>query len=101
MSVRWRLSRSTLVLVTAVGTSVWWLGGTALGLHPDGAILGFAGTMWMIWATSEQEERKRWERRHRDEPGNWFDEAEQRRHQRQLRRRGQSEKDDNDGREEG
>lgn len=35
------------------------------GDHPDGAILGFSGTMWMIWATTEQEHRRRSSRRWR------------------------------------
>jgi hypothetical protein len=56
-----------ILFVIALVTMLIWGIETLLGDHPDGAILGFSGTMWAIWATTqkqlEYEEDRRQEKR--------------------------------------
>jgi purine nucleoside permease len=59
--------RATLALVAASLMSTFWLGASIAGLHPDGAILGFAGTMYAIWATAEHSERLKREIENREQ----------------------------------
>jgi hypothetical protein len=61
--MQWRPERSALLLTGAIGTMAFWVVSTIAGLHPDGAILGFSGTFWMIWATTERDDRRRQRRR--------------------------------------
>lgn len=59
-----------ILFVIASAAMLVWIVGTIAGDHPDGAILGFSGTMWAVWATTqkqlEYEEEKRREQREED-----------------------------------
>jgi hypothetical protein len=57
--------RSDWLFVTAFIVSVTWVLLSVMGAHPDGSILGFAGSMWMVWAASLKESDHRELRRHR------------------------------------
>lgn len=56
--MHWRLDRELLPLIAAVTSFGFWGIASIVGAHPDGAILGFSGTMFMLWATVESEGRR-------------------------------------------
>lgn len=61
----WRPDRNATLLAVACLTLLIWVALSLLGQHPDGAILGFSGTMWMLWGTTERGGKRR-DRRDRD-----------------------------------
>lgn len=61
------IERSDVLFVAAAITAAVWVVGTLAGGHPDGALLGFSGTMWAVWVTSEREARQSRERAKRRE----------------------------------
>lgn len=54
MAARLRKDRAALSAWLAVAALIFWVVMSLLGDHPDGAILGFSGTLWMLWATGER-----------------------------------------------
>lgn len=54
---KWFSDSANIVLTVAVATA---LAGVvrASATHPDGTILAFSGSLWMLWATVLKERRK-------------------------------------------
>lgn len=52
----WKPNRSDLTFCLAVLFAAGFFLATLLGDHPDGSILGFAGTLLVIWATTKERE---------------------------------------------
>jgi hypothetical protein len=52
-----------LIFLGASSILTFWIVGTAAGLHPDGAVLGFSATLYLIWRDMAKSEAERRERR--------------------------------------
>lgn len=61
-------TRATVLLIVAIATGGWFLVGTMLGTHPDGAIFGFSAAFWAAWDNEVMQQRRRRQVRRRRKP---------------------------------
>lgn len=55
---RWFSDQTNLVLIVAIATTVFGL--VAVTADPrNGAILAFAGTLWLVWSSIQKERNRR------------------------------------------